>query len=65
MFNSIGILNFYIVNFTFHASSNVLATSKWYCPVLAIYSTQLFYSFQCFSCDSMFRWIWINELINK
>jgi len=24
---------------------NVLATRKWHCPVLAIYSTQLFYSF--------------------
>jgi len=26
-----------------YVSSNVLATRKWHCPVLAIYSTQLFY----------------------
>ena len=31
---------FYIVNFIMYVSSNVLATRKWHCPVLAIYSTQ-------------------------
>jgi len=35
----------YIVNFIMYVSCNVLATLKWHCPVLAIYSSQLFYSF--------------------
>ena len=32
-----------IVNFIMYVSSNVLATRKWHCPVLAIYSTQLLF----------------------
>ena len=42
IFNSIGVLNFYITNFILCVLSNVLATRKWHCLVLAIYSTQLF-----------------------
>ena len=60
IFHSIGILNFYITNFIFHVLSNVLATRKWYCCPSDIYSTRLFYSFLCFSCDTVFRWMWIN-----
>ena len=33
------------LNFILYVSSNVLSASKWHCPVSAIYSTQLFYSF--------------------
>jgi len=44
MFNSIGVLNFYILNFTPYVSNDVLATRKWHCSLSAIYSTQLFYS---------------------
>ena len=44
----------YIVNFVLYVSSNDLATRKWHCAVSAVYSTQLFYSSLCFSCDIVF-----------